>query len=61
MVKKRVNLNLDPSVVDKIDEYARLHFMNRSSAISVLCSQSLNSMSEFISSTNNKNFVVRSE
>jgi len=41
MEKKRVNCNLDFDVVANIDAYAKLHFMNRSSAISVLCSQAL--------------------
>ena len=41
MEKKRVNLHMDFDVVANIDAYAKMHFMNRSSAISVLCTQAL--------------------
>ncbi len=37
----RVNLNLNETLLQKIDEYAKTNGLNRTSAISVLCGQQL--------------------
>lgn len=44
MSLKRVQMNLEESLVKRIDEYAEKHHITRTSAVSVLCSQVLDSV-----------------